>query len=73
MSPGTPESKVLSDELIWKCNSKPSVTELPASERCTHPSPGVLTPLCLALPQGLFYCLPFVMSNATFHFKQGAS
>jgi hypothetical protein len=23
MSPGTSESKVLSDELIWKCNSKP--------------------------------------------------
>lgn len=28
--------------------------------------------MCLALPKGLFYCLPFVVSNATFHFKQGA-
>lgn len=48
------------------------MTELSQS-RCTHPSPGALTPLCLALPKGLFYCLLFVVSNATFHFKQGAS
>lgn len=48
------------------------MTELSQS-RCTHPSLGVPTALCLARPKGLFYCLPFVMSNATFHFKQGAS
>lgn len=35
MSPGTPENKVLTDELIWKCNSKPcrdrSISELMCS------------------------------------------
>lgn len=69
MSPDTPESKVLNDGLIQKCIQSPCVTE-PVRARL---SSGTLSPLCLAPPKRLFYCLPFVMSNVTFHFKQGAS